>query len=200
MITLLYLFGAFAIMAMVHETGHKLTAALCRVAVTKVQIGVGPTLFTVKFWRTSWTFSVLPLGGYTRVHGMLPSDARVPVRGDFRLLHPVQQGLVILGGPLGNIALACALHAVLCLVDGGSTMAMLEAAARAPFAIAYGVLALWADAVGIHIDALDLRTGIDTARGMLHTLATGSFIVALLNLMPTPVTDGGRLVKLIQGK
>lgn len=200
MITLLFLLCAFGIMATVHEAGHKLAAALCRVTVPKVQIGVGPSLFTFNFWRTTWTFGILPLGGYTRVHGMLASDARVPVVGDFRYLHPIQQGMIVLGGPLGNLVLASSIHQVLCLMDGGSFGEAWMAAACAPFTIGQGVLALWADAIGIHIDGMDLRTMDGTVRGMLHTLATGSFIVALLNLVPTPVTDGGRLLKLIKGQ
>lgn len=200
MITILFLLVAFMIMATVHELGHKVAAAVCRVAVPRVQIGVGPSLFSFTAWRTKWTFGILPLGGYTRVHGMLPSDARVPVLGDYRLLHPVQQGLVVLGGPLGNMVLACALHAMLCILDGGGAGEAIAAAARAPLAIGHGVLALWMDAIGIHLNAMDLRTMDGSWHGMLHTLATGTWLVAILNLVPTPVTDGGRLVKLIKGR
>lgn len=200
MIIIPFLLFAFAAMATVHELGHKFAAWLCRVTVPKVQIGVGPSICTFRFWRTAWTFGILPLGGYTRVHGMLASDARVPVLGDFRLLHPIQQGFIVLGGPLGNIALACALHGLLALTDGAAFTDTMMAAARAPLSIGAGVIALWLDAVGIHMDAMDLRTMDGSWHGMVHTLATGSFLVALLNLVPTPVTDGGRLVKLICGR
>lgn len=198
MITFLFFLIAMLLMATAHETGHKLAAALVRVPVPEVRIGVGPTWLHLQWMRTRFNFGVLPIGGYTRVHGLDPKDAFVPVRGDYRLLHPVQQMLVVLAGPLANVLFACVLHGVLCLVDGATWWNALACAATAPLDILHGVLALWCDAFGITIDAMDLRTNDGSLRGFVHMLATGNMLVAVLNLVPTPQTDGGKLMQLLK--
>jgi membrane-associated protease RseP (regulator of RpoE activity) len=98
MITLLSLLVSLLLIAMAHEGGHWVAARLNTVTVPLVHIGVGPHLVQFEAFGTRWRLGLLPLGGYTRVHGMLNSDARVPVQGDYRLLLPLQRQTAAVAG------------------------------------------------------------------------------------------------------
>src|SRR3712207_1555030 len=60
-----------------HEVGHLAPAKLFGVKVTQWMVGFGPTLWSRRFGETEWGIKWIPLGGYTRMIGMLP-----PRKGD----------------------------------------------------------------------------------------------------------------------
>lgn len=200
MITLLSLLVSLLLIAMAHEGGHWVAARLNTVTVPLVHIGVGPHLVQFEAFGTRWRLGLLPLGGYTRVHGMLNSDARVPVQGDYRLLLPLQQGFIVAGGPVGNLFAACVLMATLAVADGLPWPEVLRTALQAPAYIVHGLVVLWSNGLGLELDGPQLSRFDGTWRGFVGALAAGNVIVGLVNLLPSPVTDGGRLLNLILRK
>jgi membrane-associated protease RseP (regulator of RpoE activity) len=188
------------LLALFHECGHWLAARLVGVAVPHIQLGVGPHLLQLQRGGTRWVLGLFPLGGYTRVHGMVATDKVTPTMGDFRTLHPAQKAIVISAGVLGNVLLACLLHLLVALVTGQNVGAAFVLAIHAPIDIMHGVLALWADAVGIDMPGAPAVPILDGSwLTWLKTTAAASILIALLNLMPTSLTDGGRLLKMVQG-
>ncbi|WP_042507885.1 M50 family metallopeptidase [Tropheryma whipplei] len=68
LIILVFVYIAVAL----HELGHMLPAKYFGVPVQKYAIGFGPSLFSFKKRETSYSFNLLPLGGYVQLEGMLP--------------------------------------------------------------------------------------------------------------------------------
>jgi regulator of sigma E protease len=115
------------IMIVVHEFGHFAAAKFFNVRVEVFAIGFGKRLFGVNAGKftfgdvtpeiqdrsqrgiTDYRVSALPLGGYVKMAGENPMEARTGDAGEF-MSHPRWQRLVIaFAGPFMNIVLAIAL-------------------------------------------------------------------------------------------
>lgn len=112
------------VIVFVHELGHYLIARWNKVRVEVFSIGFGPELFGINDRAgTRWKFSALPLGGYVKFFGdsnvasapgeeppeLTPEERAV----SFHHKKVGQRFMVVLGGPLGNFALAIVLFAIL---------------------------------------------------------------------------------------
>ncbi len=102
------------VLVFVHELGHYLVARWCGVHVEAFSIGFGRPIAR---WRdragTEWRLSVLPLGGYVKLHGLeRPEEAGADVRALWqpgRTFHEktvLSRALVIAAGPAANFVLA----------------------------------------------------------------------------------------------
>ena len=110
----------------VHELGHYLAARWRGVYVEAFSIGFGPTLAS---WRdrvgTVWKLSLLPLGGYVKLHGQeRPEDASPETRAGWiagQTFHEktvASRAIVVAAGPVANFLLAIVLFAALFAVVG----------------------------------------------------------------------------------
>jgi regulator of sigma E protease len=96
-------------LVLVHEWGHFAAARAFRVRVDEFAFGFPPRLFSVKKGETEYSFNVLPIGGYVKIHGedpekMEPND---PDRARSLVARPKwQQAAVIVAGVVMNIVLA----------------------------------------------------------------------------------------------
>ncbi len=81
----------------VHELGHFTAAKLFGIRVDEFAIGFPPRLLRVRWGETEYTFNLLLVGGFVRIHGEDPgTDARDPrsMAGKPRL---VQAGVIVAG-------------------------------------------------------------------------------------------------------
>ncbi len=94
---------------LIHEFGHFAVAKYFGVKVEVFSIGFGKRLFGVTRGETDYRISAIPLGGYVKMSGENPMDARTGDPAEF-LSHPRwQRFLVAIAGPAMNIILAVAL-------------------------------------------------------------------------------------------
>jgi regulator of sigma E protease len=122
--------GAFAVVLGVlvffHELGHYAAARWRGVFVEAFSIGFGGAIAS---WRdrrgTQWRLSVLPLGGYVKLHGQeRPEDVPPEVRATWRkgeTFHekPVgSRAIIVAAGPAANFVLAMVLFAGLFIAVG----------------------------------------------------------------------------------
>lgn len=109
------------ILVFVHEMGHYLAARWRGVYVEAFSIGFGPALAS---WTdrlgTVWKLSILPLGGYVKLHGQeRPEDASPEVRAAWRpgsTFHEKSVGsraIIVAAGPIANFALTLVLFSLL---------------------------------------------------------------------------------------
>ncbi len=97
------------VMVLVHEFGHYAVAKLCGVRVEVFSIGFGKRLLGFRRGDTDYRVSLLPLGGYVKMSGENPMDARSGDPGEF-MSHPRwQRFLIAIAGPAMNIMLAVVL-------------------------------------------------------------------------------------------
>jgi len=94
------------VMILVHEFGHYAVAKLCGVRVDVFSLGFGKRLLGFRRGDTDYRISALPLGGYVKMAGENPMEARTGDPGEF-MSHPRWQRLLIaVAGPSMNILLA----------------------------------------------------------------------------------------------
>ena len=97
------------VLILIHELGHFIAAKLFGVRVEVFSIGFGKRLFGWRRGDTDYRVAVLPLGGYVKMAGENPMDARTGDPGEF-LSHPRwQRFFIAIAGPAMNIGLAIAL-------------------------------------------------------------------------------------------
>jgi len=135
---LVLLVGLVASIAL-HELGHMIPAKRFGVRVSRYMVGFGPTLWSRTRGETEYGIKAIPLGGYVRLVGMLPSAEAVGARpGAGRMGEMVQDAraasadeirpgeehrafyqlsapkkvVVMLGGPVMNLVIAAVLLAV----------------------------------------------------------------------------------------
>lgn len=76
----LVLLLALAVSIGVHELGHMVPAKLFGVRVPRYMIGFGPTLWSTRRGETEYGIKAIPLGGYTKLVGMVPPAEAVGAR------------------------------------------------------------------------------------------------------------------------
>src|SRR3954447_9070703 len=97
------------IMIVIHELGHHLVAKFFGVRVEVFSVGFGKRLLGFIHGGTDYRISALPFGGYVKMAGENPMEARTGDPGEF-MSHPRWQRILIaIAGPAMNILLAIAI-------------------------------------------------------------------------------------------
>ncbi len=103
------------VLVFVHELGHFLVAKRLGIKVLKFSLGFGPKLFGWQRGETEYLVSLIPLGGYVKLHGENP-DEEQPVEDPERAFssRPVGHRMaVVAAGPAMNFGLAVLVFGVL---------------------------------------------------------------------------------------
>ena len=94
------------VLVFVHEFGHYAVAKLCGVRVEVFSLGFGKRLWGFRKGDTDYRISLLPLGGYVKMSGENPMEARTGDPGEFTSHPRWQRFLIAIAGPVMNIVLA----------------------------------------------------------------------------------------------
>jgi regulator of sigma E protease len=100
------------ILVFVHELGHFLAARRIGVCVLTFSLGFGPKLFGFRRGDTEYCVSAIPLGGYVKMAGENPDEARTGAPDEFLSKTKWQRFQVLIMGPLMNLALAFVVMAI----------------------------------------------------------------------------------------
>jgi regulator of sigma E protease len=100
------------VLIFVHELGHFLMARRIGVRVLTFSLGFGPKLIAVKRGDTEYCISAIPLGGYVKMAGENPEDARTGADDEFLSKTKWQRFQVLIMGPVMNIVLALVVMAI----------------------------------------------------------------------------------------
>jgi regulator of sigma E protease len=100
------------VLIFVHELGHFLMARRIGVRVLTFSLGFGPKLIAVKRGDTEYCVSAIPLGGYVKMAGENPDDARTGAPDEFLSKGKWQRFQVLVMGPIMNLVLAVVVMAV----------------------------------------------------------------------------------------
>lgn len=178
-----------------HEFGHLLAAKLVGIPIARFSVGFGPILARFTRGGTEYRLAAIPLGGY-----VLPA---IEDEAEFLAIPLRRRALFFLGGPAANIGVAVLGFALLnALVHGvtlhGSFVAPFSQTAAASSAILMAIPKLFtapeamSGIVGIVVGGGQF-VGLDPARALQFTIMI-SLNLAVLNLLPLPILDGGRLL------
>lgn len=106
MTSILAFLFVLGVLIFVHELGHFLMARRIGVRVLTFSLGFGPKLLSVKRGDTEYCISAIPLGGYVKMAGENPEDARTGAHDEFLSKTKWQRFQVLIMGPVMNLALA----------------------------------------------------------------------------------------------
>ncbi len=93
-------------MILIHEFGHYAVAKLLGVRVEVFSIGFGKRLLGFRRGDTDYRISAIPLGGYVKMSGENPMDARTDDPAEFMNHSRWHRFLIAIAGPAMNILLA----------------------------------------------------------------------------------------------
>ena len=107
MITLLVTLIVFGVLVTIHEWGHFIVAKRQGIDVEVFSIGFGPMLLKYHWHNTTYTISLIPLGGYVKMLGDDVSNKEsLTATGAFFSKRPWQRMKVAMAGPIMNYILA----------------------------------------------------------------------------------------------
>src|SRR5580658_8434161 len=96
-------------MILIHEFGHYAAAKYFGVRVEVFSIGFGTRLFGFRRGETDYRIAAIPLGGYVKMSGENPVDARTDDPREFMNHSRWHRFLIAIAGPTMNILLAIVL-------------------------------------------------------------------------------------------
>ena len=125
MTSLLAFVFVLGVLIFVHELGHFLMARRIGVRVLTFSLGFGPKLLSFKRGDTEYCVSAIPLGGYVKMAGENPDDARTGADDEFLSKSKWQRFQVLVMGPVMNLLLAFVVLAIV-LYQGAQIAAFQE--------------------------------------------------------------------------
>jgi regulator of sigma E protease len=181
------------LLILIHEAGHLAAAKLVGIPVAGFSVGFGPQVWSRRWGRTEYALRMLPLGGY-----VLPA---VTDPEEFRAFALSRRLVYFLGGPLANLAAALPLSALLNSSRYGLSFATLLLASFTQVAGACWQVLLSLPSLFARPELISGFVGIvregsrAAAAGRSVELALSlSVSLAVLNLLPIPVLDGGQIL------
>ncbi len=115
MTSILAFLFVLGVLIFVHELGHFMMARRIGVRVLTFSLGFGPKILSFRRGDTEYCVSAIPLGGYVKMAGETPEDARTGSSDEFLSKTKWQRFQVLVMGPVMNLALAVIVMAVVLL-------------------------------------------------------------------------------------
>ena len=115
MTSILAFLFVLGVLIFVHELGHFVMARRIGVRVLTFSLGFGPKILSFRRGDTEYCISAIPLGGYVKMAGESPEDARTGASDEFLSKSKWQRFQVLVMGPVMNLALAVAVMALVLL-------------------------------------------------------------------------------------
>jgi len=178
-----------------HELGHYAVGRAVGIPIARFSVGMGRSLWSFTHGETEYRISMIPLGGY-----VLP---KIESEESFLELSPVRRILFAAGGPLANVLLAAFLFACLNVAEVGFTVSSALTTPIWQTSIAFAEVAKSYAALFTNTGEISGIVGVVSQGGDYvgnSTLLGVRFAVvmslnlAILNLLPLPPLDGGKIV------
>ena len=106
MTSILAFIFVLGVLIFVHELGHFIMARRIGVRVLTFSLGFGPKLLSFRRGDTEYCVSAIPLGGYVKMAGENPEEARTGASDEFLSKSKWQRFQVLIMGPVMNLVLA----------------------------------------------------------------------------------------------
>jgi regulator of sigma E protease len=207
-----------SVLIVAHEAGHLWAAKSGGIRVDEFGLGFPPRAKRLFRWKdTDFTLNWLPFGGFVKIFGENPEEGAQVSEDSFAAKSRVRQILVLASGVIANFALAWLLFSIVLMLgiesqDGYVQRGFFDAiwhgllttgkitwlTAVAIYEIIAGAVAGQADFSGV-VGPVGLVgvVGEVSAMGLAYILyftAVISVNLALINLIPVPALDGGRIL------
>jgi len=187
-----------SLLIVLHEAGHLCAARLAGIPVSGFSVGFGPKIWKRRWGKVEYCLRLLPLGGF-----VTPAADE----SDFGAISLARRIVFFAGGPLANLAVALPLFAISNGIEQGWSFYQLCIAPFGQVAAACWRLVTILPGLFAQPDTLSGPLGIvvEGARaaraGMALTVALSlNLSLAVLNLLPIPLLDGGQITMAVLEK
>ena len=191
----LIVFILIGFLILIHELGHFIAAKLSNIPIERFSIGFGPKLWNFTKDKTEYRLSLFPIGGY-----VLPEIKNLD---DFYQIPFTKRIVYALGGPLANLILSIISLGVLNTATTGFSfygifLYPFAQVAKITSQFLYALPGLFsnpsqlAGVIGIVAIGGQLIAG-DLSK-ILQLAILLNINLALLNLLPIPPLDGGKIL------
>jgi len=183
------------LLILVHELGHFLSARWVKIPVARFSIGFGPKLWACKKGKTEYWLSLIPIGGY-----VLPE---IEDETEFFKIPIYKRVIFSIGGPVANIVLFLLLFGVINVIVSGFSC---RGVFVEPFSQTLASLISFLAAIPLLFSGSDQLSGVlgivilggqyigtDILRILNFSILLNLNLV-VLNLLPVPVLDGGKII------
>lgn len=186
---------------LIHEFGHFVAARRTNIPIKIFSVGFGPRLWGFNRGGTEFRLSLIPLGGYVMPEIEKEEEFfRIPIKS---------RALMALGGPLANVLLGVVCFAIINTTIHGFSVAgvLMQPFGQALFMLKHMIVSIpllftqpeqLSGVVGITAMGGQF-IGYSFVRG-IQFLAIISLNLALLNMLPIPALDGGKLLLYLMEK
>jgi len=191
----LIIFILVSFLILIHELGHFIAAKLSNIPIERFSIGFGPKLCSFTRGKTEYRLSVFPIGGY-----LLP---RIKNPDDFYQIPSSKRIVFALGGPSANLILSIISLGVLNTATTGFSfygillcpfVQVMKITSQFLYALP-GLLAHPKQLSGIvGVVAIGGQFVAGDLSKILQFAIILSINLALLNLLPIPPLDGGKIL------
>jgi regulator of sigma E protease len=185
-------FLLLSLLILIHELGHLLAAKLAGIPVASFSVGLGPKLWTRRWGRVEYSLRLIPLGGFVTPAAEEHEFRTFPLRNRIAFFA---------GGPLANIVATLPLFAILNVSHRGLSLYEVLIAPPVQAAKMFWQVLAAIPALFSNPELLSGPIGIvvqgsrAAEAGMTLELAIAlSLSLAVMNLLPIPVLDGGQIV------
>jgi len=183
------------LLILVHELGHFLAARWVKIPVARFSIGFGPKLWGYKKGNIEYWLSLIPIGGY-----VLPE---IEDETEFFKIPVYKRIILSLGGPAANIILPVLLFGIINVIISGFSVAGMFIQ---PFLQTFDSLVNFLAAIPLLFSGSEQLSGVvgivvlgeqfigtDIVRALYFSILL-SLNLAVLNLLPVPALDGGKII------
>ena len=180
-----------SLLILVHELGHLVAARLAGIPVAGFSVGLGPKVWKRRVGRVEYSLRAFPLGGF-----VTPAVDDV----EFSWIPLPKRLAFFLGGPVANLLVTLPVFAVLNVRERGlsayqvlvAPLEQLAGACRQFLGILPGLISQPESLSGMV--GIVVKGGQLAEAGMALELGLSlSISLAVLNLLPIPVLDGGQI-------
>lgn len=112
MLTAIIVLIVFSVLVVIHEAGHLIAAKRFGIGVEVFSVGMGKKLFGVKVGGTEYRVSLFPIGGYCKMAGEDPNEAK-GMEHELGSKPPGHRFWVMVAGSLTNYVFAFILFSVI---------------------------------------------------------------------------------------
>jgi regulator of sigma E protease len=180
-----------SVLVVIHEAGHLAAARLAGIPVAGFSVGFGPKLWARRWGQVEYSLRAFPLGGFV--------TPAITDEDEFRAI-PLRKRLAFfLGGPLANLVATLPLFAVVNAASGATFYNLIiapfwqVAASCGQLLGALGGLFSQPETITGVVGIVAQGSQMAQAGRALEVAISLSISLAVLNLLPIPVLDGGQI-------
>ena len=183
------------LVVLVHEWGHYVAARHAKIPIAVFSVGFGPKLWSIKRKETEFRISLVPLGGY-----VLPA---VEDEEEFLRISPKRRAFMALGGPIASFLLTFVYLWIRSVAVNGISWVGAVIRPLTEFSVLMGAMIQGIIHLFIKPDQLSGIIGIlaqgggyagtDLLKGLQVAMAL-SLNLAVINMIPLPAFDGGKVL------